>query len=299
LIGTPQNSVPRAWKADLALAGITLIWGSTFVVVKRALEDVSALLFLGLRFGLASVALSLVFRRLQDKPGDRRTLLVGGTVTGAFLFGGYLFQTLGLKYTTPSKSAFITGLSIVMVPLLSATIERRQPMAAEVAGILTAACGMALMTLGGEALWIGKGDLLTLFCAVAFAFHIVTLGHYAPKVGVSALSLMQFATAAALAGASFWWAEPVLFRWRLEVLGAVAVTGLLATALAFWVQAWAQQYTSPTRTALIFALEPVFAWLTAFLLTGELLSLRTASGALLILAGILLVELKPTGGRAI
>jgi drug/metabolite transporter (DMT)-like permease len=285
----------RAWRADLALVFITLIWGATFVVVKQALEDSSTLLFLALRFSLATVALGLVFRPLPSKFSRSKPLLAGGVAAGVCLFGGYVLQTAGLRYTTPSKSAFITGLSIVMVPVLAALVQRRMPHPREALGVVVATGGMALLTLPGQSLRIGKGDLLTLGCAAAFAVHILVVGHYAPRLGFQGLTLVQIATAAGLALASFWWAETPLIRWRPGVVAALLVTGLLATALAFGVQAWAQQYTTPTRTALIFALEPVFAWVTSFLLTGELLSRHGILGAALILSGILLVELKPAG----
>ena len=283
----------RPWRADLALAGITLIWGATFVLVKQALQDVSTLLFLALRFSLASLALGVVFRPLSSKFSNPRTLLGGGVLAGLVLFSGYLFQTIGLKYTTPSKSAFITGLSIVMVPLLSGAVRRKLPQISEGLGVAVATLGMGLMTLEGETLTVGRGDLLTLACAFSFAVHIVVVGHYAPRVSFAALTLVQIVTAAALALGSFWWAEPMVIRWRPGVAVALVVTGLLATALAFSVQAWAQQHTTATRTALVFALEPVFAWATSFLLTGELLSLRATLGAVLILCGILCAELKP------
>jgi drug/metabolite transporter (DMT)-like permease len=287
----------RAWRADLALVFITLIWGSTFVVVKQALEDCSTLLFLALRFSLATVALGLAFRPLPSKFSRSTPFLAGGVAAGVCLFGGYLLQTVGLRYTTPSKSAFITGLSVVIVPLLAALTQRKIPHPRELLGVVAATGGMALLTLPGQSLRIAKGDLLTLGCAVVFAAHILVVGHYAPRLGFQALTLVQIATTAGLALATFWWAETPLIRWRLGVVAALLVTGLFATALAFGIQAWAQQYTTPTRTALIFALEPVFAWLTSFLLTGELLSRQGTLGAALILSGILLVELKPAAPR--
>lgn len=282
-----------AWRADLALVGIALIWGATFVLVKQALQDVSTLVFLALRFSLASVALAAVFRPLPGKFVNPRTLLTGGVLAGLCLSAGYLFQTVGLRYTSASKSAFITGLSIVMVPVFGAALHRKLPVAPEVLGVLAATAGLGLMTLNPETLHIERGDMLTLACAVGFAAHILVVGHYAPRVSFAALALVQVATAAALALGTCWWLEPPLIRWRAGVVAALIVTGLLATALAFAVQAWAQQYTTPTHTALIFALEPVFAWLTSFLLAGEILSRRASLGAALILAGILLVELKP------
>ncbi len=290
------GAIRPAWQADAALVLIALIWGATFVLVKEALEDVSTLLFLALRFTLASAALAVGFRARGPLQLERRVLRAG-VATGLCLFSGYLFQTFGLRYTTPSKSAFITALYVVLVPLLAAAAGRSRARPSEWVGAATATCGLALLTLEGSSLRVGMGDGLTLVCAVAFAAHILAVGHYAPRVRVGELSFVQIGTAAALALAGCWWAEPVRLRWSLRVIAAVAVTGLLATALAFTVQVWAQRRTTPTRTALIFALEPVFAWLTSYLVAGEVLSARAAAGAMLILAGVLLVELKPAGRR--
>jgi len=199
---------------------------------------------------------------------------------------------VGLQFTTASKSAFITGLAIPLVPLLTTLVYLNRPRFFEMAGVICASTGMGLMTLQGETLRIGRGDLLTFFCAVAFAAHIIVVGHYSGKINYETLSFVQVAAAGLLAISTFWWIETPVVRWNPIVLVALGVTGLLATALAFTVQAWAQQHTTPTRTALIYALEPVVAWLTSFWLTGELLSRRAALGAGLILSGILMVELK-------
>jgi drug/metabolite transporter (DMT)-like permease len=282
----------KRWRAELALAANTVIWGATFVIVKRALEDVSPLLFLALRFSLATAALTVVYRRRAVPAMKER--LGPGFLAGLFLFSGYVFQTFGLRLTSAPKSAFITGLSIALVPLLGALVYKIRPRLAEVAGVSLAIAGLGMLTLAGQTLRIGRGDLLTMLCALAFAAHIVTVGHYASVVGYETLAVIQVATAAGLALATCWWFEPPLLRWRASVILAVVVTALLATALAFTVQAWAQQHTTSTRTALIYSLEPVFAWLTSFALTGESLTGRAALGACQILAGILLVELKPS-----
>ena len=274
-------------RAELALVGVTIIWGTTFVVVKSALAEVSTWLFLALRFTLAALALLLIYRRAM-----RRGSLGAGILAGVALFTAYVFQTLGLELTTPSKSAFITGLSIPMVPLLGSLVYRIRPRFLEVAGVLIASFGMALMTLPPGRFEISRGDFLTLLCALTFALHIVITGHFAPLHGFAPLAVTQTVVAAALGVGSFWFAEPVRFHLTPAVAGAVVATGLLATAVAFTTMAWAQQYTSPTRTALIFALEPVVAWFTSYLLTGEVLSGRAKMGAGLILGGILLVELK-------
>lgn len=273
---------------------VAFVWGSTFVLVKSALDDVSTLVFLALRFALAGTVLAAAYRRKLSgvfegrSPGWR-----GGVLAGICIFGGYMFQTFGLRYTTPSKSAFLTGMAIVLVPLLGAAVYWTAPRVSEIAGVGIAAAGMGLMTLDGGDLSANSGDLLTLAGAVFFAAHVIVLGHYAPRQGFERLSVLQIATAAALAMSTCWWVEKPYVQWSPTVLFALGVTGLFATAAAFTIQAWAQQHTTPNRTALIFALEPVFAALTSLMALGEMLSGRGMAGGALILVGILVVELKP------
>ncbi len=289
--------MPRSlrWRADLLLAFIALVWGATFVIVKQALDNVSTLLFLALRFSVAAVAMAVTFRVRLGSLRLERAELKAGTLTGLFLFAGYALQTFGLRYTTPSKSAFVTGLYVPLVPFTASLVYRKAPRLAELVGILLATLGMGLMTIEPGTLAMGGGDLLTLGCAIAFAFHILMVGRYSRRTRVEMFSLVQITTVAAIATATFWWAETPRVQWDGGVLLAVGVTALLATALAFTSQVWAQQHTTTTRTALIFALEPVFAGVTSALVIGEVLSPRAMTGAVLILAGILLVELKPAG----
>jgi drug/metabolite transporter (DMT)-like permease len=289
--------VNRRW-AESALVLNTVVWGATFVLVKAALADVSPLLFLALRFSLATGALLALFRGSRGVPFTGKAV-AAGAFAGIFLFSGYLFQTLGLQFTTAPRSAFITGLTSVMVPLLAALVYHSRPHVSEVAGVLVATAGLGLMTLegAGAAGSVSRGDLLTFFCAIGFAAHIVTLGHFSENMRFQVLSVAQVGAAAVLALSSFWWAETPHVRWRPAVICAILVTGLLATALAFTIQAWAQQYTTSTRTGLIYMLEPVFAWITSYCIMGEGLSGRAAAGAALILGGVVLVELKPLNPR--
>jgi drug/metabolite transporter (DMT)-like permease len=284
----------RTWKADLALVIVVAIWGATFVLVKEALQDSSTLLFLALRFSLASITLALAFTGRYPSFRAAKPSLAGGMLAGLCLFCGYFFQTAGLRSTTPSKSAFITALSVVMVPLIVSLVHRSVPHAAEAAGVVLATAGLGFMTLDRNNLALSTGDLLTLACAFAFAVHVVVLAHFSGKSSLEVLSLSQIGTAAVVALSTFWWAETPRVRWSPGLLVALLVTGLFATALAFTVQSWAQRHTSPTRTALILTLEPVFAWVTSWLLTGERLSRRGMAGGILILSGVLVAELKPT-----
>ena len=291
---TPQVSRERA--AEALLVWNALIWGATFVVVRSALAGISPLYFLALRFSLATIALLVLFRGVGKGARDWKSV-GAGVLIGSLLFAGYLTQTLGLRLTSAPKSAFITGLCSVLVPVLAAVVYRIRPQVAEVAGLLVATVGMALMTLHGSIGAISRGDLLTLACAFAFAAHIVTLGHYSGTVSFELLSVTQIATSAVWSWALLWWMEKPHVEWRPSVVCAILVTGLLATALAFTIQAWAQRYTTSTRTALIYMLEPVTAWLTSYFLTGEGLSGRAAAGAGLILGGVVLVEVKPWASR--
>jgi drug/metabolite transporter (DMT)-like permease len=167
----------------------------------------------------------------------------------------------------------------------------------ELIGVSVATVGMGLLTLEGPFGSVSRGDLLTLFGAAAFAAHIVTLGHFSKSMGFELLSVAQVSAAAMFALSLVWWVEPTRIQWQPVVIWAILITGLLCTAMAFTVQAWAQRYTSATRTALIYALEPVFAWATSWLVLREGLSGRAAMGAVLILAGVLLVEMKPFQAR--
>ena len=281
----------KTWKAELGLASVCLAWGSTFVLVKNALDDVSTVLFLALRFTAAAVLLG----GLYAIRGGRVTRkgLGAGLLTGALLYSGYLFQTVGLRWTTPAISGFLTGLYIVLVPLFAAVVYAKSPGLSEWVGVLLAGAGMALMTLRSSELAIGKGELLTVGCAVAFAAHMVALSHYSRDLNTDLLTFLQIATSAAIALGTFWWVEEVQLRWTPALVTALAVTVVFATAIAFWIQTWAQARTSATRAAVIFSLEPVFAWLTSWLVEGEVLTARGLAGAACILAGILAVELKP------
>lgn len=275
------------------------MWGATFVVVKSALSGISATYFLTLRFWIASACLVLLFLR-SFLASERKAILLGlrgGALAGVFLWMGYILQTFGLKYTSAGKSGFITGLYIVLVPLVGAVIYRKRPHTSEVVGILIATAGMVLLTLPSlRAMRPNFGDVLTVACAAAFAVHLVVLGHYAQREHYEAVALGQILCAAVLSTLALLW-EPARVTWSPNLVMALVVTGVFATAVAFGLQTWGQQYTSATRTAVIFALEPVFALVTAVIFGNEEVTKLGVAGGALILAGILMVELKPIASR--
>jgi drug/metabolite transporter (DMT)-like permease len=285
---------PGRFRAEAALALVALIWGSTFVIVKGALADVSVFLFLAIRFTLGSALLALVLRRRLT--GRLKLDWTGGAVCAGLLFLGFALQTAGLRLTTASKSAFLTGLYIVLVPLLGSLVHWNRPRPAELIGAALATAGTALLTSGNMDMRLTTGDLLTAGCAVAFAGHMLAVAHYGRRMDYELLSLVQVAGVAVLGWVGAGVLEQPRIVWSGRVLWAVGVTAVLATALSFVLYTWAQKQTSAARAALVFALEPVFAGLTAYVVSGEAWTGAMVGGAGLILGGIAVVEMKPSFG---
>lgn len=284
----------RSLKAHLLLLAATFAWGSTFIVVKSALANSTPLVFNAARMTLSAVVLCLIFFR------QLRSLTVGafraGFELGTIMWLGYEFQTAGLLYTSASKSAFLTGISVVLVPLLLAVFWRRHVNRYTLAGVCAAFVGLYLLCVpagqGFSLASLNRGDLLTLVCAVAFAFQIIFVGRSAQHHSFAHLVTVEIAVCAAWMLVSVPIAERHGFiRFTPSMFWALASTALFATVGCFIAQAWAQQFTPPTHTALIFSMEPVFAGLTSFFLLGERLGARGLFGATLILAGVLASEL--------
>jgi drug/metabolite transporter (DMT)-like permease len=277
---------------------VTFIWGATFVLVQNAISFLEPLSFNGVRFLLAGLFLLIwlfLFHRPQLKMWNG-SLLLSGAFMGFWLFSGYAFQTIGLLYTTSAKAGFITGLSVVLVPLFAFFLLKQKPKANAIFGVLIAAIGLYLLTMNGE-LSVNKGDLLVFLCAVSFGMHIVITGKYSSQFPTLLLTITQIFTVAILCviAAFFFedWTQMLngAILQKTEVWPALLITSLLATAFAFLVQTNFQKYTTATRVALIFAMEPVFAALTAYIWANERLTISALVGCLLILLGMILAEL--------
>jgi drug/metabolite transporter (DMT)-like permease len=288
----------RTVKAHVLLILVTFIWGVTFVVIKNAIQDMAPLLFNCVRMVLAAVALVLIY--IRHVPRITRATLLSALPCGLFLWAGYEFQTTGLKLTTPSKSGFVTGLSVVLVPVFLAMFWRKRLKTWTWIGVFAALAGLYLLTVpatgnSGAILnlqGINFGDVLTLGCAVSFGFQIIFVGHATRRHAFEQIAMLQAVICAVFMAATLPFAGELYGLWSPRVIWAILITGLLCTAAAFTVQAWAQQFTSPTYTALIFALEPVFAWVTSLVVLHEHLGYRAGVGAVLILAGIIVAEVK-------
>jgi drug/metabolite transporter (DMT)-like permease len=288
--------VALSLKAHLLLVMITLIWGATFVVIKNALGDISVFLFNAIRLTLAALTLALAFHR--ELPRIARGSVRYGVLLGFLLWLGSELQISGLQYTMPSKSAFLTGVAVVLVPVFLAIFWKRKIGLWSAAGVGFAFLGLYLLTVpasssgGVNFASVSRGDLLTLAAAVVFAFHIIFMGHATQHYPWQQIAVLQTAAAAFLMIAAVPLGPPSYVAWSARVIWGILITGFLSLALAFTVQAWAQQFTPATHTALIFSLEPVFAALTSFIFLGERMGARGAMGAIFILGGVIISEEK-------
>jgi drug/metabolite transporter (DMT)-like permease len=272
-------------QAELLLLVVTFIWGATFVVVKGALSHASPLAFLAVRFGIAGFLLLGVLARGRI---DREALRPG-LVLGFFLFGGYTFQTFAQEFTTPSKCAFITGFSVILVPLIMLFGGQRMS-AANLAGALLGLAGLYFLVLPSNLASVNRGDVLTLFGSVCFAVHIVLVGQYTRRFSFLHLVPVQILSVAILAVLAVPLDPYRKLDWTPGLVGAFVITSVFATGFAFSVQNWAQQYAPAAHTALIFAMEPVFAALVSWRVMGERLGGKVLLGSALILTGMVVSE---------
>ena len=272
------------------LVGITAVWGWTFVVVGDAISFYGVLPFLAVRFAIAAVAMAPLARKAP--PG---TLVVGGLI-GLVLAAGYLFQTMGLLFTTPTNSGLITGLFVIFAPLADRVFFGAEPSRQVLIAVALSLLGMVLLAGGGPdgANW---GDFLTLLCSGALGVHIALLSRYAPSHDAGGLAFAQI-LAMALVFAFFWpFFDPVTWP-PGEVWMPLLVTGLVASAGAFWVQTFVQQKLPAARTAVILTMEPLFAALFGYWLAGDRLVAVQIFGASMILSALVVGEVLPVLRRS-
>ncbi len=276
--------------SELALIAIASVWGLTFVMVQDAIELLPTMAFLAYRFIPAALIVALIFwRPLRALPaaGWRAGLLMG-----VFLCGGYVFQTLGLEETSVSNTGFITGLFVVLTPVLGAVfLRQRIPVLAWVAAGVSM-FGLWLLS-GASSDFDLRGDGLVFLCAISLAAHILATAWAVEKYDVGALLAIQLGLVGVVCLAIAAAAGQLEAPEGATVWSALIVTSLVASALGFFVQSFAQKHAPPARTALILASEPAFAGLFGWLLNDERLTATGWLGAALIMAAILAVELVP------
>ena len=282
--------ISKSIQADLALLAVTFVWGSTFTIVKQSLALISPILFVAMRFWVAA-ALTLSFMPGQIQKISKQSLW-RGLGLAAVLSGGFIFQTLGLRSTSPPNSAFITSLSVVLVPLLGFLLFRQKPAPQVILGVALATLGLFLLLVDISALRIQAGDLLTFVCAILFGLQILLLSRFLTKLEYAQLLLLQVLGSAVFCTLLVPVVERPFIFWNLDLALYLFITGVLATAGAFYVQARAQRLTTPNRAALIFSLEPFFAALFAYWILDHMLSPKEWVGGILVLSGILVSELQ-------
>jgi len=284
-----KKFLSRRVKADLSLLFVVVIWGSTFAFMKNIFNTVTPFYFLTLRFTFATLFLGLIFYK-KVMQLDRDTLKYG-MFAGVFLFGGYALQVTGLELTDASKAGFITGLAVVLVPILSAIIFKKMPELTTSLGVLLATIGLGLLSFNGNLIF-NLGDFLVFLSAFSLAIHILLVDRYVKSKDAILFAVVQIGTVALLSGIITLVQGDYFLVIATNVWMNVIYMGLFATALAFIIQNKAQQFTTATRTAIIFVMEPVFGALFAYLYLGELISVRGYWGGVLIVLGMLLAELK-------
>ena len=279
----------RARRAQAALVGVAAVWGLTFPMVRDAVHRLPAMTFLGYRFLAAALLVAALFRgRLRElSPEGRRA----GLAMGAFLTAGYVFQTVGLEHTSASNAGFITGLFVVITPLLGALVLRERVGASAWCAALVSGGGLYLLS-GSHGLH-ADGDGLELLCAVAFSAHILVTGRFARAHDPGALLAVQLGVCGTFCLAVAAVAGDLAVPRGGSVWSALVVTAVIASAVGFFVQTYAQRHAPPARTALILATEPAFAGLFGWAIDGDRLSALAWSGAALIMASIVAVEVAP------
>lgn len=288
------TSLKKTIVADSSLLFVAFIWGATFVIVQNAIQVLPPNLFNCIRFFIAALLL-MIFMRKKFHTLFSFQLLKSGISLGFFLFLGYGLQTVGLLYTTSSKSSFITGLSVMIVPLLSIWLLREKPKFVIFLGSIIGSAGLYFLTVG-DIENMNIGDVLTLLCAVAFALHIILTSKYSEKHKTLPLTIVQLGTVSIFSFiSSLLFERSTQFSFASiineEVIVALTITSIFATALAFLIQTTFQQHTSAARVALIFAMEPVFAAITAYVVIDERLTQNGLIGCTFIFLAMIVTDL--------
>lgn len=282
-------------RADLLLLIITVVWGASFPLTKVVLGCIPAFAYLSLRFLLASAVLAVIYHRNLKKINKR--VLIYGCILGIFMFGGMAFQVVGLYTTSASNSGFITGLNVVIVPIISALLLKKKPDRAAFTGVVVAFTGIFFMS-GGLRADFNIGDLLTFICAICWAFQIVLIDRFTRHEDAPLLAIIQLLFTG-LASTALWFAvdigKPMVFN--STVAAILLFTAILGSSLAYGGQTIAQKYTTPTHASLIFTAEPVFALVFAMIIPNadgvrEMPSAMKIAGCCLILGGMLVSELR-------
>lgn len=275
---------------ELILLLTAIIWGYGFVAVANSLDRLTPMQLLLLRFGIASLILVIVFNK--NVRALKKTTLKKGVILGVLIFIGFVLQTFGMKYTTPSKNAFLTGVNVILVPLIAYFLFKRRLTRQEVIGAILSVIGIGLLTLRTDG-QVNIGDLLTLGCAVAFAFHIFYTTLFMADESPVDIAIIQTVTSMVLAALAVAAEGAPMVSPDRNSLMSVLYLAIFSTTLTTLLQAYGQKYTSETRSAILLSTESLWGTFFSFVFLGEALTFRLIAGGLIIFAAILLAQIKP------
>ncbi len=286
----PQSERWRNVKVNALLVFVTMIWGSTFLIVQHTLKLTGPFTFLAMRFGIGALVLAVIFHKRLAQ--ITRAEVITGSIIGLFLFGTYALQTTGLQYTTSSKAGFITGLYVPLVAILAVPMLHQKPTLGSMLGVIFSVAGLALISVNSSYQFtFGLGEFLVMGCAIASALHIICISKFAPRVDAMNLALVQIALTAVLSLIAMPIAREPFVLPPLPVWGSALFMGVVATAFALAVMNRVQQFVSSTQASLIYALELVWVGLLGSL-AGEQLSLFAWMGCGCIFLGMITGELR-------
>lgn len=278
----------KSLKADLALILVTIFWGAGFPATKIALQTMTPYYHIGIRFAVASLLLSLLFyKKLRSL---NKSLIKPALILSSLLFATYAFQTVGIQYTTASKSGFFSGLAVLIVPLFSIFYLKTKLELKTIISVITATLGLFLLSYTGSDFNFNIGDFLTILCSICYAWQLLFTGTYVQKHDATLLAIVQLFFVSLYGMAFAVILEPIPVNMSVPSFWSLMFSAVFCTAFAFWMQTTAQKFTAASHIALIFTMEPVFGALTSFLLLNEVLGARGIIGGILIVSAMIISE---------
>lgn len=279
----------KSLRADLALLLVTIFWGAGFPATKIALQTMTPMYHIGMRFIIASLLLALIFHRKMKSLS--KEIIKPALVLSLLLFATYAFQTVGILYTTASKSSFFSGLAVLIVPVFSIFYLKTKLEAKTVLGVITATLGLFLLSYTEGGFSFNLGDFLTVLCSVCYAWQLLFTGTFVQKHDPTLLAIVQLFFVSVMGFGSALIFEPLPANISPLSFSSLLFSAVLCTAFAFWMQTTAQQFTPASHIALIFTMEPVFGAATSYFFLHEILGMRGIAGGLLIVAAMLITEI--------
>lgn len=269
---------------------VTIIWGSTFFIIKDAVGSIEPNLIVFIRTSIAAIPMALFALKKEGRRFLQKKNVVPGFILGILLAMTYISQTYGLKFTSSGHSAFVTSSGVVFVPVILFVFYKYRFTFPEILSVLMVFTGLFLLTYDFET-QINKGDLLTIITAISYAFHVILSGRYVKHSNEFSLISWQFIGAALISGATFLAQGGTLPEFTPKSISSLVYLGLLGTLFCYFISVWVQKFVSSMQVAIVFSLEPVFAAFFGFIVLGEVLNFRESIGALAILSGMMVYQL--------